>query len=138
METRTFTNITNNVFTHKWDGVRYDFEPQESVKLEAPLAVHFAKHLTMTILNDSRGKNGNYTPTDITNTMNKILGIAKAANPVEAAEVKAETSEKAQDLAGMKKAELVEFAEENDIEIDATAKKADIKATIEAEFEGIE
>ena len=134
-KTRTFTNITDKDFTHSWDKVEYTFKAGQTIMLEAFKAFHFAKHLTMSILNDPRGKNGAYTKNDITTVMNKILGTEKEVAPVQAAEAEAELLNQVTELDGMKKAELVEFAEEKGIEIDKTAKKDDIRAAIEAEFD---
>ena len=46
-----FTNYSAEDFTHQWNSVDYDFPAGQSMYLEGPLALHFAKHLAVRELN---------------------------------------------------------------------------------------
>ena len=107
---KTFTNYSNEDFSHKWDGDDYDFPASQSMMLEAGLALHFAKHLAVRELNKAGtevlGK------LVIENEMKKALGLGdtiEAENDTKLAqallnknakeEVKEEVKEDSKDLA---------------------------------------
>ena len=79
---------------------------------------------------DYRKKQGHRQPY----TLVEITGISAAVKEEAPAEAKAETAEteKKPSLKSMKKAELIEFAKENNIEIDEKATKPVILEAIEA------
>lgn len=47
----TFTNVSEQDFTHSWQGVPYTIKARESVSMPEVLARHLAKHLARRILN---------------------------------------------------------------------------------------
>lgn len=57
----TFHNFTSEPFTGYWNGKPKTFRPGEQVHMSAPLAEHFAKHLTNKVLMGMGGINETYT-----------------------------------------------------------------------------
>lgn len=57
----TFHNFTSEPFTGYWNGKPKTFRPGERVHMSAPLAEHFAKHLTNKVLMGMGGINETYT-----------------------------------------------------------------------------
>ena len=80
----TLTNISDEDFTHKWDGVPYTIKAGQSILLHDYIAIHLAKHLSMremgkrnkeAIIDPSRDEYGNYTNTIFKAEMEKYLSV---------------------------------------------------------------
>lgn len=52
-----FTNIDDEDFRHKYDGVPYEVEAGESLMMPFPVGDHLAKHLAMKMLKSKKKKN---------------------------------------------------------------------------------
>lgn len=120
----TFTNYSTEDFSHTWDSVEYTFPAGESTMLQDYLAFHFAKYLAMRELT-KKDKNAGFGKNVLTNEMSKALG-KKSIEAVDDTQLNNEII----NYNDMKKAELVEIAEEKGIEVEGK-KKADLVADLE-------
>ena len=124
----TFTNYSDEDFTHKWDGVEYDFPKGQSTMLEFDLALHFAKHLANRELNK---KGVEYVTTPVLEEEMK-----KAISTENAIEEKDETKLKqaALNYNEMNREELAEEAKKRGITV-GNKKESTLVSDLEA-FEG--
>lgn len=99
-----FNNVSDEDFTHKWDGVPYTVKAGQSILLQDYIAIHLAKHLAMremgkvdkeAIIDPSRDEKGNYTNTIFKSEMSKYLSedVIEAETP-EKLEMAIETEKK--------------------------------------------
>lgn len=130
MKAIPFTNTTKEDFHRKWDGEPYVVKAGQTMLLEGGMAYSFARRLAVRECNN---KNLLPNKSNIEPRIKEYLA--------DDSDVSFETSSKDKlntemaKLNDMKKAELVEYAKKNDVKVDPNAKKADIQAQIESEFE---
>lgn len=125
----TFTNYSNEDFSHTWDGVRWDFPKGKSTMLAEDLARHFAKHLAMREL-VKKNKNASLTRAEVEAEAQNALNVDECIVSDDDTKLESETM----NYNNMRKADLVKEAEAKGIDI-AGKNKSELVDDLES-FEG--